>query len=115
MCRGGPRRRLVPDGGSGARESGGGAVEFTVGGMAISTVGTDGDDRAIEFLVAPRGGEAGEGAGGGGGAEAEAAHFAIHREHDQGWEAARLTIDPLSGSVPIAAVEWAMEFAREYL
>ncbi|MFE2478303.1 hypothetical protein [Streptomyces sp. NPDC001194] len=83
--------------------------------MAISTVGTDGDDRAIEFLVAPRGGEAGEGAGGGGGAEAEAAHFAIHREHDQGWEAARLTIDPLSGSVPIAAVEWAMEFAREYL
>ncbi|MFE2552464.1 hypothetical protein ACFXGI_28500 [Streptomyces sp. NPDC059355] len=90
--------------------------------MAISTVGTDGDDRAIEFLVAPRSGEGGgggaggAGGGGGGGAEeVEAAHFAIHREHDQGWEAARLTIDPLSGSVPIAAVEWAMEFAREYL
>ncbi|MFE5535234.1 hypothetical protein [Streptomyces sp. NPDC056492] len=90
--------------------------------MAISTVGTDGDDRAIEFLVAPRrveGGEAGEAGGGGEGAggveEAEEAHFAIHREHGQDWEGARLTIDPLSGSVPIAAVEWAMEFAREYL
>ncbi|WP_406184513.1 hypothetical protein [Streptomyces sp. NBC_01006] len=78
--------------------------------MTISTVGTDGDDRAIEFLVAPRSGDGGEGAECG-----EEAHFAIHREHDQGWEAARLTIDPLSGSVPIAAVEWAMEFAREYL
>ncbi|MFI6145182.1 hypothetical protein [Streptomyces sp. NPDC051109] len=75
--------------------------------MAITTVGTDGDDRAIEFLVAPRSGE--------GAAGAEGVHFAIHREHDQGWEAARLTIDPLSGSVPVAAVEWAMEFAREYL
>ncbi|KMO99082.1 hypothetical protein ACS04_03740 [Streptomyces roseus] len=84
-----------------------------VGGMAIRTVGTDGDDRAIEFLVAPRSGEDGEGAECGG--EAEEAHFAIHREHGQGWESARLTIDPLSGSVPIAAVEWAMEFAREYL
>ncbi|WP_158708536.1 hypothetical protein [Streptomyces sp. NRRL S-244] len=81
--------------------------------MAISTVGTDGDDRAIEFLVAPRSGDCGE--GGAGAVGAEEAHFAIHREHDQGWEAARLTIDPLSGSVPIAAVEWAMEFAREYL
>ncbi|MFE2874796.1 hypothetical protein ACFXG6_26220 [Streptomyces roseus] len=82
--------------------------------MAIRTVGTDGDDRAIEFLVVPRNGED----GGGGvepGGEAEEAHFAIHREHGQGWESARLTIDPLSGSVPIAAVEWAMEFAREYL
>ncbi|MFF4097883.1 hypothetical protein [Streptomyces sp. NPDC001903] len=93
-------------------------MEFVVGDMAISTVGTDGDDRAIEFLVAPRSGEGGGGGDGGdGGAaqDAEPAHFAIHREHDQGWEAARLTIDPLSGSVPIAAVEWAMEFAREYL
>ncbi|MEU8841653.1 hypothetical protein AB0D97_21370 [Streptomyces roseus] len=81
--------------------------------MAIRTVGTDGDDRAIEFLVAPRSGEDGEGAERG--EEAEEAHFAIHREHGQGWESARLTIDPLSGSVPIAAVEWAMEFAREYL
>ncbi|MFK0218825.1 hypothetical protein ACIQWN_11645 [Streptomyces vinaceus] len=85
-------------------------MEFTVGDMEIRTEGTDGDDRAIEFLVAPRGGAGGEGAG-----CAEEAHFAIHREHDQGWEAARLTIDPLSGSVPIAAVEWAMEFARAYL
>lgn len=90
-----------------------------VGDMVITTVGTDGDDRAIEFLVAPRSGEDGEGAAGAAGSgdagDAEGAHFAIHREHDQGWEAARLTIDPLSGSVPIAAVEWAMEFAREYL
>ncbi|MEV0412142.1 hypothetical protein AB0I68_15400 [Streptomyces sp. NPDC050448] len=79
-------------------------MEFVVGDMAISTVGTDGDDRAIEFLVAPRSGEG-----------AQDAHFAIYRDHGQGWEAARLAVDPLSGSVPIAAVEWAVEFAREYL
>ncbi|MER7463835.1 hypothetical protein [Streptomyces sp. NPDC097981] len=79
-------------------------MEFVVGDMVISTAGTDGDDRAIEFLVASRGGE-----------DAEEAHFAIYREHGRGWEAARLAIDPLSGSVPVAAVEWAVEFAREYL
>ncbi|MFG2991606.1 hypothetical protein ACGFZK_20330 [Streptomyces sp. NPDC048257] len=75
---------------------------FVVGDMEIATVGTDGDDRAIEFLVRPEG-------------VAEEGHFAIFREHDQGWETARLTIDPQSGSVPLAAVEWAVEFAREYL
>ncbi|WP_326588322.1 hypothetical protein OG756_24700 [Streptomyces sp. NBC_01310] len=70
--------------------------------MAITTVGTDGDDRAIEFLVRPEG-------------AVEEGHFAIFREHDQDWEAARLSIDPQSGSVPVAAVAWAVEFAREYL
>ncbi|MGW6981742.1 hypothetical protein ACWGE1_20240 [Streptomyces sp. NPDC054932] len=75
---------------------------FVVGDMEIATVGTDGDDRAIEFLVRPEG-------------FVEEGHFAISREHDQGWEAARLTIAPESGSVPLAAVEWAVEFAREYL
>ncbi|MFD7261718.1 hypothetical protein [Streptomyces sp. NPDC059874] len=70
--------------------------------MAITTVGRDGDDRAIEFLVTPHG-------------AAEEARFVIHREHDRGWEAARLTVDPRSGGVPVAAVEWAVEFAREYL
>uniref|UniRef100_A0AAU2JV35 Uncharacterized protein n=1 Tax=Streptomyces sp. NBC_00049 TaxID=2903617 RepID=A0AAU2JV35_9ACTN len=70
--------------------------------MAITTIGTDGDDRAIEFLVKPEG-------------AAEEGHFAIFRGHERGWEAARLTIDPRSGSVPVAAVEWAVEFAREYL
>ncbi|MEV4193244.1 hypothetical protein [Streptomyces toxytricini] len=80
-------------------------MDFVVGDMAITTVGTDGDDRAIEFLVRPhRGGRVGS-----------EGHFAIYREHDQGWEGARLAIDPQSGSVPIAAVEWAVEFAREYL
>ncbi|QES56364.1 hypothetical protein DEJ51_21100 [Streptomyces venezuelae] len=70
--------------------------------MEIATVGTDGDDRAIEFRVRPEG-------------ALEEACFAIFREHDQDWESARLTIDPHSGSVPLAAVEWAVEFAREYL
>ncbi|MFB7467889.1 hypothetical protein ACFCZ1_31105 [Streptomyces sp. NPDC056224] len=77
-------------------------MEFVVGDMSINTVGTDGDDRAIEFLVARRG-------------DAEEVHFVIHRDHDQGWEAARLTVDPRAGGVPVAAVEWAVEFAREYL
>ncbi|MFD9478092.1 MULTISPECIES: hypothetical protein [Streptomyces] len=75
---------------------------FVVGDMEIATVGTDGDDRAIEFLVRPEG-------------VLEEARFAIFREHDQDWESARLAIDPHSGSVPLAAVEWALEFAREYL
>ncbi|MFD3700655.1 hypothetical protein ACFWUZ_31765 [Streptomyces sp. NPDC058646] len=70
--------------------------------MAITTVGTDGDDRVIEFLVAHRHGP-------------ETCGFAIFREHGEGWEHARLAIDPDSGSVPVAAVEWAVEFAREYL
>ncbi|WP_328927360.1 hypothetical protein OG429_24220 [Streptomyces sp. NBC_00190] len=80
-------------------------MDFVVGDMAITTVGTDGDDRAIEFSVTRRGGDAQE------------AHFVIHRDHDQGWETARLTVDPrVSGiGVPVAAVEWAVEFAREYL
>ncbi len=83
--------------------------------MTITTAGTDGDDRAIEFLVRPmRPGRTG-GSGGSGGSAGSDGHFAIYREHDQGWEDARLAIDPLSGSVPIAAVEWAVEFAREYL
>ncbi|MEU9304687.1 hypothetical protein [Streptomyces sp. NPDC048269] len=77
-------------------------MEFVVGDMAITTVGSDGDDRAIEFLVAQRG-------------ATEEAHFVIHREHDQGWETARLTVEPQAGGVPVAAVEWAVEFAREYL
>lgn len=77
-------------------------MEFVVGDMAITTVGTDGDDRAIEFLVS---GPAGTVQG----------CFAIHREHGQGWETARLSLDPHAGSVPVAAVEWAVEFAREYL
>ncbi|MET9323254.1 hypothetical protein ABZX75_24080 [Streptomyces sp. NPDC003038] len=77
-------------------------MEFVVGDMAISTAGTDGDDRVIEFLVTPRAGT-------------ETGCFAIYREYEQGWEAARLAIDPHSGSVPVAAVEWAIEFAREYL
>ncbi|MEW2139695.1 hypothetical protein AB0892_24460 [Streptomyces sp. NPDC005409] len=77
-------------------------MEFVVGDMAITTVGTDGDDRAIEFVVTPKG-------------PAEEGRFVIHREHDQGWEAARLSVDPDCGSVPVAAVEWAVEFAREYL
>ncbi|MEJ8642720.1 hypothetical protein WKI68_17605 [Streptomyces sp. MS1.HAVA.3] len=77
-------------------------MEFVVGDMAITTVGTDGDDRAIEFLVRPEG-------------AVEEGHFVIFREHDQDWEAARLGIDPQSGSVPVAAVAWAVEFAREYL
>ncbi|MER6257308.1 hypothetical protein ABT224_38910 [Streptomyces sp. NPDC001584] len=75
---------------------------FVVGDMEIATVGTDGDDRAIEFLVRPEG-------------VLEEARFAIFREHGQDWESARLAIDPHSGSVPLAAVEWAVEFAREYL
>ncbi|MFD3542971.1 hypothetical protein ACFWUQ_26240 [Streptomyces sp. NPDC058662] len=70
--------------------------------MEITTVGTDGDDRAIEFLVATEGADVD-------------GHFVIHREHGQGWETARLTVDPESGAVPVAAVEWAVEFAREYL
>ncbi|MBT2404710.1 MULTISPECIES: hypothetical protein [unclassified Streptomyces] len=77
-------------------------MEFVVGGMAITTVGSDGDDRAIEFRVTSED-------------AAEPGHFAIHRDHDKGWEAARLTVDPDSGSLPVAAVEWAVEFAREYL
>ncbi|ARE74853.1 hypothetical protein ACFVZ8_20590 [Streptomyces sp. NPDC059558] len=75
---------------------------FVVGDMEIATVGTDGDDRAIEFLVRPEG-------------VVEEGHFAIFRDHDQDWESARLAIAPDSGSVPLAAVEWAVEFAREYL
>ncbi|MGW0393297.1 hypothetical protein ACWDYJ_20820 [Streptomyces sp. NPDC003042] len=66
--------------------------------MTITTVGTGGDDRMIEFLVTPG-----------------TARFAIFREHGQGWEAARLAVDPHSAGVPVAAVEWAVEFAREYL
>ncbi|MFJ4778712.1 hypothetical protein [Streptomyces sp. NPDC088762] len=77
-------------------------MRFEVGDMAITTVGTDGDDRTIEFLVTPPG-------------AADEGRFAIHREHGQGWETARLTIDPESGGIPVAAVEWAVEFAREYL
>ncbi|WP_404957066.1 hypothetical protein [Streptomyces sp. 147326] len=77
-------------------------MEFVVGDMAITTVGTDGDDRAIEFLVRPEG-------------AAEDGHFAIFREHDEGWESARITIAPESAAIPVAAVEWAVEFAREYL
>ncbi|MFJ2820099.1 hypothetical protein ACIO7M_03140 [Streptomyces toxytricini] len=84
-------------------------MDFVVGDMAITTVGTDGDDRAIEFLVRPHRDGRSSGRVGSEG------HFAIYREHDQGWEGARLAIDPQSGSVPIAAVEWAVEFAREYL
>ncbi|GAA2612503.1 MULTISPECIES: hypothetical protein [Streptomyces] len=75
---------------------------FAVGDMEIATVGTDGDDRAIEFLVRPEG-------------VLEEARFAISREHGQGWETARLTLDPHTDGVPLAAVEWAVEFAREYL
>ncbi|WP_327416017.1 hypothetical protein [Streptomyces sp. NBC_01233] len=77
-------------------------MEFVVGDMAITTVGTDGDDRAIEFLVRAEG-------------AAEEGHFAIFREHDEGWESARITIAPESAAIPVAAVEWAVEFAREYL
>ncbi|MFD6872968.1 MULTISPECIES: hypothetical protein [unclassified Streptomyces] len=77
-------------------------MDFEVAGMTIGTVGTDGDDRAIEFAVRVPGGP-------------EQAHFAIHRDHEQGWETARLTVDPRSDGVPVAAVEWAVEFAREYL
>ncbi|MFB6616072.1 hypothetical protein ACIGFK_06255 [Streptomyces sp. NPDC085524] len=77
-------------------------MEFTVGDMVVTTADADGDDRAIEFLVTSSG-------------TAEEAHFVIHREHDRGWEAARLTVGPESGGVPVAAVEWAVEFAREYL
>ncbi|MBT2445629.1 hypothetical protein J7F03_00715 [Streptomyces sp. ISL-43] len=75
-------------------------MEFTVGDMVIEALGSDGDDRAIEFLATPQGAEA-------------PAVFVIHREQD--WESARLTVDPHSGSIPVAAVEWAVEFAREYL
>ncbi|MEU9232794.1 MULTISPECIES: hypothetical protein [Streptomyces] len=77
-------------------------MEFVVGDMAITTIGLDGDDRAIEFLVF-------------GPAATDQGRFAIHREHGQGWETARLTVPPQAGSVPVAAVEWAVEFAREYL
>ncbi|MFJ3974991.1 hypothetical protein [Streptomyces sp. NPDC090021] len=77
-------------------------MEFVVGDMAITTIGTDGDDRAIEFLVRPEG-------------TLEEGHFAIFREYGRGWEDARLTIDPAAGGVPVAAIEWAVEFAREYL
>lgn len=77
-------------------------MEFVVGDMTITTVGTDGDDRVIEFLVTNRKGT---------GTDA----FAIFREHGEGWEDARLAIAPQSGTVPVAAVEWAVEFAREYL
>lgn len=77
-------------------------MEFSVGDMAITAIGTDGDDRAIEFRVRPEG-------------AAHEGHFAIFREHNQGWESARLTIDPAADSVPVAAIEWAVEFAREYL
>ncbi|GHI87730.1 hypothetical protein [Streptomyces xanthophaeus] len=77
-------------------------MEFVVGDMAITTLGSDGDDRVIEFLVTTRNG-------------AETGGFAIFREHGEGWETARLALDPHSGSVPVAAVEWAVEFAREYL
>ncbi|MCX4691324.1 hypothetical protein [Streptomyces sp. NBC_01408] len=77
-------------------------MEFVVGDMTITTVGTDGDDRVIEFLVTDR-------------HATDTAGFAIFREHGEGWEAARLAIAPQSGSVPVAAVEWAVEFAREYL
>ncbi|MGW0362211.1 hypothetical protein [Streptomyces sp. NPDC002990] len=77
-------------------------MEFVVGDMAISTAGSDGDDRVIEFLVTS-------------GGSAETGCFAIYREYGQGWEDARLSLDPQSGSVPVAAVEWAIEFAREYL
>ncbi|MEU5811432.1 MULTISPECIES: hypothetical protein [unclassified Streptomyces] len=83
-------------------------MDFAVGDMTITTVGTDGDDRAIEFLVRPH--RPGRGPG-----TFVDGRFAIYREHGRGWEDARLAIDPASGSVPIAAVEWAVEFAREYL
>ncbi|MFE2284195.1 hypothetical protein ACFXDJ_08480 [Streptomyces sp. NPDC059443] len=77
-------------------------MEFMVGDMVIEALGSDGDDRAIEFWATVCGAGA-------------PAVFAIHREHDRDWETACLTIDPRSGSVPVAAVEWAVEFAREYL
>ncbi|MFE0580775.1 hypothetical protein [Streptomyces sp. NPDC058874] len=70
--------------------------------MAITAIGRDGDDRAIEFLIRSEG-------------ALEEGRFAIFREHGRGWEGARLAIDPGAGSVPVAAVEWAVEFAREYL
>ncbi|MEU6315042.1 hypothetical protein [Streptomyces sp. NPDC047014] len=78
-------------------------MEFVVDGMAITTVGKDGDDRAIEFLVRPRTSVVPEG------------RFAIFRDHEEDWESARLSISPHSGPVPVAAVAWAVEFAREYL
>lgn len=84
-----PRERGVP-------------VHFTVGDMEITTAGTNGDDRTIEFRVTPPG-------------TPDEACFAIHREHNQGWETAHLTIAPNSAAIPVAAVEWAVEFAREYL
>ncbi len=93
---------LQARGAAAAAVKGHGAVEFVVGDMAITTVGTDGDDRAIEFLVRPQGG-------------APEGHFAIFCEHDHDWESARLAISPDSGAVPVAAVAWAVEFAREYL
>ncbi|WP_330298282.1 hypothetical protein [Streptomyces sp. NBC_00503] len=77
-------------------------MEFTIGDMVIEALGSYGDDRAIEFWATVHGAEA-------------PAVFAIHREHDKDWESACLTVDPSSGSVPVAAVEWAVEFAREYL
>ncbi|MFD6182540.1 hypothetical protein [Streptomyces goshikiensis] len=81
-------------------------MKFVVGDMAITTVGMDGDDRAIEFQVTPESEPEGT---------TRPGHFAIHRDHEAGWEAARLTVDPDSGGIPVAAVEWAVEFAREYL
>ncbi|MFD9304394.1 hypothetical protein ACFWCB_17355 [Streptomyces sp. NPDC060048] len=77
-------------------------MEFTVGDMVIEALGSDGDDRAIEFWATPKGAQV-------------PAVFVIHREQDGDWEAAHLTIDPHSGPVPVTAVEWAVEFAREYL
>lgn len=77
-------------------------MEFVVGDMVIEALGSDGDDRAIEFWATPDGAE-------------EALAFAIRRDHDEAWDSAHLTIDPCSGSIPVAAVEWAMEFARAYL
>ncbi|MDJ0385897.1 hypothetical protein [Streptomyces sp. G-G2] len=76
-------------------------MEYAVDGLSVTAVGVDGDDRVIEFLVTEAGGGA--------------TCFAVHREHGQDWQTARLSIDPSSGSVPVAALEWAVEFAREYL
>lgn len=46
----------------------------------------------------------------------EALAFAIHCDHDKDWDCAHPNIAPRSGgSVPAAAVEWVVEFARAYL
>lgn len=74
-------------------------MEFQVSDMRIQVIRTAGEDYAIEFVAEIRSGEV--------------SRFAIVWDNEVAdWAEVRIVMDPQSAAVPVGAMLWAMDYAR---